>query len=148
MLAIKQRRTAGRIALAAAALLALTAPAEAKTPRQIAALAQAGVVGIQSTFSYQSREGTDQELVGTARSDEPLRDVVMRMATTGNTKFYVIDDGVLLGVVTLEHMLKARARHMEEETRRERMMPLDGMLPPLLRPGWNRLTALSTHDEP
>jgi H+/Cl- antiporter ClcA len=101
-------------------------------------------------FASQTRDagaGGEAPPIPAARSDEPLREVVVRMAETGRTRLAVVDDGQVLGVVTLEHMLKARARHLEEETRRERIIRTDGFLPPLLRPSWNRLTSLSTTDE-
>ena len=79
-----------------------------------------------------------------ARADDPLRTVLLRMAQSGRTRFAVVDDaGAVVGVVTLEHMLKGQQRHLEEETRRERTLPVDGFLPPVLRPSWNRITSLS-----
>jgi CBS-domain-containing membrane protein len=80
----------------------------------------------------------------TARADEPLQVVLERMASTNVTRFAVIDeDDAVRGVVTLEHMLAGQRRHVEEETRRERLLPLDGFLPPILRPSWQRITSLS-----
>ncbi len=60
-----------------------------------------------------------------AYPDEPLRVVVNRMADTGLTRFPVIDDeksGKLVGIVSLEDLLHARVRSLEEERRRERML--------------------------
>jgi CBS domain-containing protein len=53
--------------------------------------------------------------------DEPLRVVVNRMAEDGVTRLPVVDceTGKLLGMVSLDDLLKARTRHMEEERRRE-----------------------------
>jgi hypothetical protein len=65
----------------------------------------------------------------TARSDEPLRVVVHRMAETGVTTLPVTDGDGVLGTVTLEDMLKARVRHLEEERRRERVLPLRAVFP-------------------
>jgi CBS domain-containing protein len=58
---------------------------------------------------------------------EPLRAVVYRMAESGFTRMPVVQsDGSrrLLGMVALEDLLKARVRNLEEERRRERVLPL------------------------
>jgi CIC family chloride channel protein len=57
-----------------------------------------------------------------AYPDEPLRLVVYRMAEKGVTRMPVVDRGTqkFLGLVSLNDLLKARARHLEEERRRER----------------------------
>ena len=63
---------------------------------------------------------------------EPLRHVVNRMAETGLTRFPVVespDSRALLGMVSLEDLLKARVRHLEEEHRREQILPLRPFLP-------------------
>jgi chloride channel protein, CIC family len=59
-----------------------------------------------------------------AYGDEPLRVVVNRMADTSVTRMPVLerDSGKLLGLVTLDHVLKARARHQEDEVRREQVL--------------------------
>src|SRR6185369_1917558 len=62
-----------------------------------------------------------------ALADEPLRVVIHRMAGTGFTRLPVVDrqrrdqagGARLLGMVSLNDMLKARVRHIEEEQRRE-----------------------------
>jgi len=56
--------------------------------------------------------------------DETLRALVYRMAESGITRMPVVEreTGRLLGTVTLEHLLKARTRHLEEERRRERVL--------------------------
>jgi H+/Cl- antiporter ClcA len=75
----------------------------------------------------------------TAFDDELLRTVVQRMAATGRTRLPVIERGEsrrLLGMVTLTHMLKARQRHVEEEQRRERVLPLRVLVPGVLRSLW------------
>jgi CBS domain-containing protein len=67
-----------------------------------------------------------------AFADEPLRVVIHRMATTGLTALLVVDRtarGRLLGLVSLDDMLKARVRHLEEERRRERVLPLRLLVP-------------------
>ncbi|MDQ2898431.1 MAG: chloride channel protein [Acidobacteriota bacterium] len=71
----------------------------------------------------------------TAYPDEPLRVVVYRMAETGRTRFPVIDNAEnrkLSGIISLEDLLQARVRHLEEEKRRERVLrvrlPFSGRL--------------------
>jgi CBS domain-containing protein len=64
-------------------------------------------------------------------SDEPLRVVVYRMAETGFTRMPVVDrpTGKFLGLISLDDLLIARARHLEEERRRERTLKLRFFLP-------------------
>jgi CIC family chloride channel protein len=59
-----------------------------------------------------------------AHPDEPLRVVVNRMAEKGCTRMPVVERGTrkFLGLVSLNDLLKARSRHLEEETRRERSL--------------------------
>jgi H+/Cl- antiporter ClcA len=54
--------------------------------------------------------------------DEPLRVVVYRMAEKGVTRMPVVERSTrtFLGLVSLNDLLKARARHLEEERRRDR----------------------------
>jgi CBS domain-containing protein len=62
-----------------------------------------------------------------AYPDEPLRVVVYRMAETGVTRFPVVErDGSrrLVGMVSLDDLLKARAHTLDAERRRERVLPL------------------------
>ena len=62
-----------------------------------------------------------------AYPDEPLRVVVYRMAETGFTRFPVVEhDGSrkLMGLVSLDDLLKARTQTLEAERRRERVLPL------------------------
>jgi CBS domain-containing protein len=56
--------------------------------------------------------------------DEPLRIVVHRMAEKGITRLPVIerDSRKLLGLLSLDDLLKARSRHLEEERRREQTL--------------------------
>jgi CBS domain-containing protein len=71
-----------------------------------------------------------------AYPDEPLRVVVNRMAETGRTDLPVVDRArprALLGHITLHDMLKARVRHLEEEGRRERLLPISLIVPRWLR---------------
>jgi CIC family chloride channel protein len=60
-----------------------------------------------------------------AYPDEPLRAVVHRMAETGRTRFPVVERGPerrLAGMVSLTDLLQARARNLEAERRRERVL--------------------------
>src|SRR5579864_100374 len=58
-----------------------------------------------------------------AHADEPLRAVVYRMAETGVTRMPVVDGGgKLAGIISLEDLLRARVRDLEEERRRERVL--------------------------
>jgi H+/Cl- antiporter ClcA len=58
-----------------------------------------------------------------AQADEPLRAVVYRMAETGITRMPVVDGGgKLAGIISLEDLLRARVRDLEEERRRERVL--------------------------
>ena len=71
-----------------------------------------------------------------AHADEPLRVVINRMAETGRTDLPVVDSlnpRKLVGRITLRDMLKARVRHLEEEQRRERVLPLSLIVPKWLR---------------
>ncbi len=56
-----------------------------------------------------------------ADADEPLRAVVNRMAAKGVTRMPVVerDSQKFLGLISLDDLLKARTRHLEEEQRRE-----------------------------
>jgi CIC family chloride channel protein len=65
-----------------------------------------------------------------AYPDEPLRVVAYRMAETGFTRLPVVDhDGSLVGIVALPDLLKGRARNLDEERRRERVLRLHMLLP-------------------
>jgi CBS domain-containing protein len=60
-----------------------------------------------------------------AFSDEPLRVVVYRMAESGFTRFPVLDPGDdqrLVGMVSLNDLLRARTRNLEDERARERVL--------------------------
>jgi CBS domain-containing protein len=67
-----------------------------------------------------------------AYPDEPLRAVVQRMAETGLTRFPVVDREApnrLVGMISLDDLLKARALNLEAEHRRERIMRVDMVFP-------------------
>ena len=60
----------------------------------------------------------------TALPDEPLRVVVTRMAETGLTRLPVVEDGRLVGMVSLQDLLGARVRNLQEERDRERVLEI------------------------
>ena len=61
-----------------------------------------------------------------AYPDEPLRVTVHRMAEKGVTRMPVVEPETrrLLGMISLDDLLKARTRHLEEERRREQVFQL------------------------
>jgi H+/Cl- antiporter ClcA len=75
----------------------------------------------------------------TCYPDEPLRIVVNRMAESGRTRLPVISDPEsrkLVGMVSLDDLLKARIRDFDEERKRERVLRI--RLPRLLKEGQTR----------
>lgn len=67
-----------------------------------------------------------------AYPDEPLRVVVYRMAATGLTRFPVVErenPRILVGMISFNDLLKARASNLDAEQRRERVLPLRMALP-------------------
>jgi len=60
-----------------------------------------------------------------AYAGEPLRGVVHRMSDTGLTRFPVVEregSRTLVGMVSLNDLLRARTRSLEEERHRERVL--------------------------
>jgi H+/Cl- antiporter ClcA/predicted transcriptional regulator len=67
-----------------------------------------------------------------AYPDESLRTVVYRMAETGFTRLPVVSrqaPSQLLGLISLNDLLKARMHHLEEERRRERILRIRPFAP-------------------
>ncbi len=66
-----------------------------------------------------------------AHPDEPLRVVVYRMVEKSCTRMPVVERGTkkFLGLVSLNDLLKARSRHLEEESRRERSLKFRWFVP-------------------
>jgi chloride channel protein, CIC family len=89
-------------------------------------LEREGNVVLQSTLGELVRAETVETY-----PDEPLRVVVYRMAENGFTRMPVVERATrkFLGLVSLDDLLKARARHLEEERRRERPLQLRFLLP-------------------
>jgi CIC family chloride channel protein len=87
---------------------------------------QEGNIVLQRTIGELVRKDTVE-----AYPDEPLRVVVYRMAERGFTRMPVVERGSekFLGLVSLNDLLKARGRHLEEESRRERTLKLRFLLP-------------------
>jgi CBS domain-containing protein len=62
-----------------------------------------------------------------AYPDEPLRAIVHRMASTGLTRFPVVERGPdrkLVGMIGLSDLLAGRTRTLDAEHRRERVFSL------------------------
>src|SRR5690606_18296718 len=71
-----------------------------------------------------------------AYADETLRMTARRMARFGRTALPVVrnsENAEIVGEITLETMFKARVRHLEEEQRRERPLPIEAVLPVKVR---------------
>ncbi|MGH7523135.1 MAG: chloride channel protein [Gemmatimonadales bacterium] len=84
-----------------------------------------GATTYRKLMDYLARRTAADTSPITAYPDESLRVVVYRMAETGRTSFPVIADSVsrkLAGIVSLEDLLQARVRHLEEERRRETVL--------------------------
>src|SRR5262249_37331560 len=94
---------------------------------------------IKKYIEEQSIKTTDDRIADVLRSDpvdayvdEPLTATVNRMAATGLTGFPVVERGnrwKLLGIISLNDLLKARVRRLQEEDRRERVLPLRLVFP-------------------
>jgi len=73
----------------------------------------------------------------TLTSNATLRAAVAAMAETNTTRLCVVnpaDPRHLVGKIALHDLLKARARHLEDEQRRERLLPWEYILPGRIRP--------------
>jgi H+/Cl- antiporter ClcA/CBS domain-containing protein len=84
--------------------------------------------GGDAALRRELRDVVRRETVETA-PNEPLRAAVYRMAENGVTRMPVVEreTGKFLGLISLDDMLKGRARHLEEERRRERPLRLEGL---------------------
>jgi H+/Cl- antiporter ClcA len=73
----------------------------------------------------------------TVLTHETLRGAVQRMAERDATTLVVVNpanDRHMVGLIALHDLLKARARHLEDEQRRERVLPWEYILPQWIRP--------------
>jgi H+/Cl- antiporter ClcA/CBS domain-containing protein len=73
----------------------------------------------------------------TISAGETLRAAVARMAERGVTRLVAVNPANprhVVGKIALHDLLKARLRHLENEQRRERILPFEVLLPPWLRP--------------
>ncbi len=73
----------------------------------------------------------------TVQTSETLRGAIQQMAEHDVTALLVVNpanERHLVGSVALHDFLKARARHLEEEQRRERVLPWEYILPKWIRP--------------
>jgi hypothetical protein len=71
--------------------------------------------------------------------DDTLKTATLRMAVANVTLLPIVDeDDCFLGEIALADILKARLRHIEEETRRERIIPVGRFLPTRLIPPFIR----------
>ena len=86
--------------------------------------------GDESVLRQPLRDLVRRETVE-AFPDEPLRSVVYRMVEKRVTRMPVVDADTrkFLGLIALDDLLKARARHLEEEKRREQVLSLRFFLP-------------------
>ncbi len=91
------------------------------------------LVGVVPSNRVQSADGAGASVADllltnpiVAYPDEPLRLVVYRMAETGLTRFPVVERQTrrVIGMISLNDLLKARVRNLEAERRRERVLPV------------------------
>jgi H+/Cl- antiporter ClcA/CBS domain-containing protein len=74
----------------------------------------------------------------TILTNATLRSAVAQMAERGVTRLLAVNPANarhVVGKIALHDLLKARARHLEDEQRRERILPFEYLLPTWLRPG-------------
>jgi len=91
------------------------------TRRELQTLVEGGATSVGALVQSTARTPT------VAHPDEPLRVVVYRMASTGLTRFPVVERGPrprLLGMIALTDLLTARMKNLEAEERRERVFSL------------------------
>lgn len=100
-----------------------------------------GVLPRSDVRAFREKDGPgllDRKLEEVARReavvaypDEPLRALVYRMAEKGITRVPVVDRATrkFEGLISLDDLLKARSRHLEEERRREQVLNLRFLFP-------------------
>ena len=106
--------------------------------RLVGALSQAEIVAL--TRDPANLERAIGELANphpaTIFSNQTLRTAVFQMAEAGVTRLLVAnpaDSGRLVGKLALHDLLKAQTRHLEEEQRRQRILPWEYILPQWMR---------------
>jgi CIC family chloride channel protein len=65
-------------------------------------------------------------------SNQTLRAVIRRMSETSATRLLVVnpsDNRKVVGALALHHVLKAQTQHVEDEVRRERVLPWEYLIP-------------------
>jgi CBS domain-containing protein len=121
----------------AAELLVATARARAQGLYPITN-GRGGLAGVATRTDIEAANPSGAPMISIARApivalaDEPVRAAIHRMAEHGISRLPVVDRSeppALVGLITLKEALKARARHLEEERRRERVLPLDAIIP-------------------
>lgn len=85
------------------------------------------IIFVREVMQPATEQGPNQiaESAVVAYADEPLRAVVYRMAETGLTRLPVVnanDRQRVMGAVSLEDLLRARSRDLQEERVRERVL--------------------------
>ena len=80
------------------------------------------VAGCSHTSTHRANSTT------TASASTPTQPHIVAAVHPANARHVV-------GKIALHDLLKARARHLEDEQRRERILPFEYLLPPWLRPG-------------
>ena len=84
--------------------------------------------------------------------DDPLTEAVNRMASTGHTELPVVareDPTRAVGWVSLENLLEARTRHLEEERAKDGLVPLTVWVPSVVGvPAWLRQATRSRRRPP
>jgi len=131
------------------ALVQVEAPRDDRSQHLFPVLDKEGGLVGAATFTELSAWGRDAtcherplgSLVRAPRAtvvaNETLRTAVQRMAEAGVTRLLVVnpaDSRHLVGKVALHDLLSARSRHLDEERRRERVLPWEYILPAPLRP--------------
>ena len=75
-------------------------------------------------------------MTSTSTHETPIGPLTLTASETGLTRLPVVERAHpdrMVGTISLQDMLKARVRHLEEERRRERTLPLSFIVPRWLR---------------
>jgi CBS domain-containing protein len=114
--------------------------------RLVGALSQAEILAL--TRDPKNLERTIGELADprppTIFTNQTLRTAVFQMAEAGVTRLLVVnpaDSRRLVGKLALHDLLKAQTRHLEEEQRRQRILPWEYILPQWMRQALGNATS-------